>query len=114
MVTVEEFDNESDPLGEALANKGISPKFLAMRLKQELNAQVQKVFNDKEDGIVYSDKLIDWNTRQKARMDAHKLMGHYPAEKHDVKHSGVVGLKQLLDDIDGESKGPSGEECQSD
>jgi hypothetical protein len=34
--------------------------------------------------VVYSDPLIDWQTRQKARMDTHKLRGDYPAEKWDI------------------------------
>lgn len=52
-----------------------------------------------EDGPerVYSDgdSLIQWDEaaldiRQKARIDAHKLRGDYPAEKQEHKHSGVV------------------------
>lgn len=51
-----------------------------------------------EDGPVreYSDgeSLIQWNEadmaiRQRARMDAHKLLNHYPAEKHE--HTGKDG-----------------------
>lgn len=51
-----------------------------------------------EDGPVreYSDgeSLIQWNEadmaiRQRARMDAHKLLNHYPAEKHE--HTGRNG-----------------------
>jgi hypothetical protein len=28
---------------------------------------------------------INWTTRQKARINIHKLRGDYPAEKHDIK-----------------------------
>jgi hypothetical protein len=28
---------------------------------------------------------INWTTRQKARMDVHKLRGDYPVEKHEIK-----------------------------
>lgn len=37
-------------------------------------------YGDGDTVISYNE--IDWNTRQKARMDAHALRGDYPAEKH--------------------------------
>ena len=33
--------------------------------------------------------MVDWGTRQKARIDAHRLRGDYPAEKHE--HTGKDG-----------------------
>ena len=33
---------------------------------------------------------VDWTTRQKARMDLHKLRGDYPTEKQDVTLSGNI------------------------
>jgi len=65
--------------------KGITDDYLAKKLKAELNAKATKVFLPKNSRKpVYSDPLVNWDTRQKARMDAHKLKGHYPAEKHQV------------------------------
>lgn len=50
------------------------------------------IVRDKDDGDFYGtgDTVlewdeVDWTTRQKARIDAHKLLNHYPAEKHEVE-----------------------------
>lgn len=69
---------------EFLQQKGISMEYLAKKLKRELNAKEQKVFSSDKAGITYSDKMIAWNIRQKARIDAHKLRGDYPAEQSDL------------------------------
>ena len=74
---------------EALDKADLTLNYLIDKLKEELDATFQRVFFDrggKEYGakVVYSDDLIDWQTRQKARMDAHKLRGDYPAEKSDM------------------------------
>jgi len=115
------------PIYRALEGKGITPDYLATKLKRELNAKktdkiklkghvlsVPKGFRiicrsesthlngkdgdgpievqDAEETLVVFD-LIDWATRQKARIDAHKLLGHYPAEKHEIDHKGnLAGL----------------------
>jgi len=47
---------------------------------------------------------VDWGTRQKARIDAHKLRGDYPAEKHDHAIHGEISM--LLQEIDGSTLGP--------
>jgi hypothetical protein len=52
-------------------------------LEKEFEACETKVFSGK-DGLLYSEDMIAWNIRQKARMDAHKLRGDYPAEKSEV------------------------------
>jgi hypothetical protein len=88
-VTNDELTSHVESMANVLHGKGITPLYLARKLKAELNAKEVKVFNDKEDGIVYSKALPAWNIRQKARMDAHKLMNHYPAEKHE--HTGKDG-----------------------
>jgi len=56
---------------------------LLNKLDEELEAHETKVFSGKE-GLLYSDDMIAWPIRQKARMDAHKLRGDYPAEKSEV------------------------------
>jgi hypothetical protein len=67
-----------------LEAEGITPAYLAKKLKEELESTEIKVFNDKENGIVYSKPLIAWDVRQRARVDSHKLRGDYPAEKLDL------------------------------
>jgi len=70
---------------KAFRSEKITASYLAKKLKQELNAKETKVFLGKEsEEVIYSKGLVAWDVRQKARIDAHKLMGHYPAEKHEV------------------------------
>ena len=35
---------------------------------------------------------VAWDVQQRARMDAHKLRGDYPAEKHETKTSGTLEI----------------------
>jgi hypothetical protein len=74
-----------------LEAEGITPKYLAKKLKRELNAKETKFFQ--KDGEVVTEKnCVAWDVRQKARIDAHKLLGHYPAEKidHNIRGSFIV------------------------
>lgn len=79
------------PIDEAFDAQGITPAYLAKKLKKELHAKKIKVQIPKgEKKFIYSMPLPDWDIRQKARQDAHMLMGHYPAknqkaEKEDGK-----------------------------
>ena len=112
-VTAEDMvDAVLRPITAALAAQKITPEYLAKKLKRELNAKETKVFHANGE-VVYSKPMIAWGIRQKARQDAHKLLDHYPSEKHDVNVSGVIGLKQLLDDIDGETTGPTFKDAES-
>lgn len=62
---------------------GIDDKYLAGKLLEELNANEIKHFSHK--GVVVSSKEVTaWDTRQRARMDAHQLRNDYPAEKRDI------------------------------
>ena len=91
---------------DAMEAFGITREYLARKLLEELEATEVKVFNDKEAGIVYSRELVSWGTRQKARMDAHRLRGDYPAEKREVTVPGLSGLvKTIMEDIDGDERG---------
>jgi len=98
-VSVEEL-NGVDPIHKALDSQGITPMYLAKRLKRELNAKEVKVFKsmvyggDGEcgDEIIYSKPLVAWAIRQKARQDAHKLRGDYPAEKLDITDIRMVQI----------------------
>uniref|UniRef100_A0A6M3K7T2 Uncharacterized protein n=1 Tax=viral metagenome TaxID=1070528 RepID=A0A6M3K7T2_9ZZZZ len=82
MVTREDMDGP-DPLDVALAGEGITPERLARALREELEAEDERAFSDSE-GVKYSKKMPAWQVRQKARMDAHRLLSHYPAEKVDL------------------------------
>ena len=63
---------------------------LAKKLRAELNAGEIEVFEDTAAGVVCSKELVVWNIRQKARMDAQKLLGLYPAEKYGYDVSGSI------------------------
>lgn len=72
----------------AMDGFGLSAEYLTKKLKQELNAKEVKAFNNNGE-VIYSKGLPAMAIRQKARMDAHKLRGDYPAEK--LEHSGLEG-----------------------
>ena len=78
----------NSPIIEALHSEGITSSYLAKLLRKELKAKQVKVFSDKGT-IIYSDKLDALDIQQKARQDAHKLRGDYPAEEHRI--TGEVG-----------------------
>lgn len=123
----------ASPFTDALDGVGVTKKFLAKRIKAELNAKqvtrlkVKGALGDAElpktpkgktkagvkvvaksgllatdkDGQVFGDgdtviqfQDINWLVRQKARMDAHKLRGDYPAVKNE--HSGPGGGPILM------------------
>jgi len=69
------------PFTEAMASQKITPQLLARKLKAELNAKETKFFQ-KDGLVVESRNVVAWDIRQKARIDAHKLRGDYPADKH--------------------------------
>lgn len=77
---------------EVLDAHGITTDMLAKKLKNELKAKETKFFQH-EGEVVEIREVIDWSTRQKARMDAHRLRGDYPAERQEVEHSGVIVMK---------------------
>lgn len=96
-----------------LEEEGITPKYLANKLKDELEAEGTKKHFDGGPGgtrrFVESDAFPLYDIRQKARMDAQKLLGMYPAEKLDVK---VKAIGDFLKEIDGQDRDilPSEEE----
>jgi hypothetical protein len=85
------LDSLSGPIIRAMDAERISPRYLAKKLKAELEATEQRVFSTSM-GLVYSEPMISWKTRQEARKDAHKLLGHYPAEKIDHNLTGAVTI----------------------
>lgn len=75
------------PTRQVCEANGLTLERLVKELKRELKAKTTKFFA--HEGVVVDQRdFIDWGTRQRARMDAHKLRGDYPAEKQAVEHSG--------------------------
>lgn len=88
-----------DEFQEALKAEGITPALMAKKLREELDATEIKVFFDKNAGkIVYGKKkLIAWNVRQKARLDAQRLLNLYPDEDGTEGDRGKLGeLGEIL------------------
>lgn len=86
-VTPEEYQksiDQPDSIKAALDHEGITLSYLAKLLKKELEAKQVKVFQH-QGTIIKSEELEALDIRQKARQDAHKLRGDYPAEKHEVE-----------------------------
>ncbi len=76
-------DSLTSPIIAALEGEGITIISLAKQLKKELKAKEIKVFNDKG-SIIYSIGVPALDVQQRARIDAHKLRGDYPAEEHRI------------------------------
>ena len=72
-----------NPILKALDKRNITVDDLAKKLREELDANETKFFAHQGQVIEMQD-VTAWFVRQKARMDAHKLRGDYPAEKKDV------------------------------
>lgn len=87
------------PLVKALDDRGITPSYLARKLKAELQAKETKVFLSKEGEIKYSNPLVAWDVRQRARQDAHHLRGDYPPEKKQVGGLNGEPIRIILEDM---------------
>ncbi len=113
-------DENSNPFRDILRFHGITDEFIARKLKEEMEATVVTPFKAtverynpdtqetvKKTKIVYSRKMVAWDVRQRARVDAQKLLDLYPAEKAPVGGDGLLfgaltgPLKTLLEDIIG-------------
>lgn len=77
------LESINTPILKALDSEGITLSYLTKHLKKELKAKQIKVFSDKGK-VIYSDPLDALEIQQRARQDAHKLRGDYPAEKHQI------------------------------
>ncbi len=71
------------PFSEALdkVTPRITPRRLANKLNKELDAKETKFFQHQGE-VISKRTVIAWGVRQAARIDAQKLLGAYPAEKH--------------------------------
>lgn len=84
---------------QALDKADLTLDYLIDKLKEELEVTQIRVFHY-QGSLTESDPLIDWQTRQKARQDAHKLRGDYPAEKHDVGGEAFTSLAQYVEALE--------------
>jgi len=99
---------------EALEERGIGWDLLAEKLKEELNAFKTEQFLGKVSvsridkktkkrvkfithKVIYSEGLIDWPIRQKARISAHELSGHFPPKETRLSGpgGGPIPLQKL-------------------
>ena len=84
-VTLEEMRwKNGKTMREFLERSGITPEYLIEKLKKELDATETKSFQF-QGSAFESEEKIAWDVRQRARQDAHKLRGDYPAEKHEME-----------------------------
>jgi len=92
-------------MAEAFARRGIDDDFLTTKLLEELEAKDTKFFQ--KDGVVIeSREVVDWDVRQKARQDTHKLLGHYPKESLELTLSKPI---LVIRDAKAGDSVPSGE-----
>ena len=89
--------NALETLKNILDQKGITAEYLTNKLKEELEANEDKVFQYKGEVIKAKD-LVAWEIRQRARQDAHKLRGDYPSEKHHVTVEDGLPVIQLSEE----------------
>jgi hypothetical protein len=82
-ITVEDMASAILTARDICEQEGLDIRSLIREAKKEMRANVTKFFQH-EGRVVSRRTMIDWGTRQRARMDLHKLRGDYPAEKHDV------------------------------
>jgi hypothetical protein len=85
------------PMTRSLDNIGITDEYLASKLKEEIDASLPKLFQS-EGQVVESREVPVWDVRQRARQDAHKLRGDYPAERKHISVEGVVPVIPLSDE----------------
>jgi len=98
----------------ALEERGIGWDLLAEKLKEELNAfkteqflgkvsvfrmdkKTKKRVKSVTHKVIYSEGLIDWSIRQKARISAHELSGHFPPKETRIAGpgGGPIPLQKL-------------------
>lgn len=68
--------------------------------KHKTRDGIEKDYTEGESLVQWEE--VNWDIRQKARIDAQKLLGLYPAEEHNVNHTGI---REVLDALDGRSLG---------
>jgi hypothetical protein len=114
------------PFITSMDKEGLTIRYLAKKLKSELNAHKTDTFkaktNRKEmktevletdngpinlepvevmietEEILYSKPMVDWKTRQQARKDALAYRGIIAAEKTKIEHSGEINYSNMTDE----------------
>jgi hypothetical protein len=94
---------------------GVTPEYLAKKLKRELNASKPEAFKattrefdgegnliKQTEEVIYSKPMVDWKIRQEARKDAHKLRGDYPPEQYRVAVEGESQFRKTVMEAIGE------------
>ena len=96
MITADEVtDFIGDPFLRSMNAEGITPEYLAKKLKEELNA-------------TKDEQYPDWKIRQEARKDAHKLRNDYPPERSEVTGADGVPLIPRIEIVLVRPDGPTG------
>lgn len=91
----------NSPIVEALDNEGITPSYLAKLLHKELSAKQIKCFQHQ--GEIVTTEIPALDIMQKARQDAHKLLDHYPAERHKIEQlAPITIILDVPDEVEGE------------
>lgn len=79
---------------KALAEHDVTERKVALRLSESLDATEQKVFYDRDSGIViYSKELINHTARLKAIEIASVLLDMKPSDKHDINLNGQITVE---------------------
>ena len=81
----------------SLDDIGITDEYLARKLKEELDAKITKQFQFNGE-VIEAPDVKAWEIRQRARIDAHKLRGDYPAERKHVQIEGGLPQWELTDE----------------
>jgi hypothetical protein len=88
-----------DAITTALQQQHITARTLAAKLKEELSATQTKLLKDADRLSGTTIEVIDWGTRQRARIDAHRLRGDYPAEQSKVSIDSRVELPPEISEM---------------
>lgn len=103
------------PIEEAILSEGITHEYLAKKIKAEIEAEKTqvvkvkgripkarksrlpenvKVIAETKEETLLSINRVDWGTRQRGRIDAHRLKADYPAEKQEIE---ITEMEKLGD-----------------
>lgn len=114
------------PFITSMDKEGLTIRYLAKKLKSELNAHKTDTFKVKTtrkevipnvdqmaegevpeaphevvietEEVLYSKPMVDWKTRQEARRDALAYRGIIAAQKVRMEHSGSIDYSNLTDE----------------
>ena len=64
---------------------------MGVKVSSRLAKGIKKLAEGTDEVVIGID-MVAWDVRQKARIDAHKLRGDYPAEKGVLEHKGTINV----------------------